>query len=183
MVRIPPTTGDDLSNIVCLVIGLGYLNKKYPVGGDIFKKDKLSMTILWGLGSGIFLALLNATKVYIVGGMDVKYCREIIGLVDKRVFLYSFFISSALIIPILEEMLFRGYYYRILRNRYNSVILAMAITCALSALAHFSLSSAVSSIAFTYVYEKNNVLGAPIIAHIILNLSWYCLVYNHCLAS
>jgi membrane protease YdiL (CAAX protease family) len=172
----------DLSSVICMAVGMIYLWRKYPGRDRVQTNIEIRKVLFWGVSSGLLLTFLNAVKVYTTGGVDASYCDEMVGLVSGKI-LWSYLSISVLIIPIIEEIIFRFYYYRVIRNRYNSVMISGAITCGLFSLAHFSVSSFVYAVVFTCVYEKTNSVIASICSHVLVNSGWYCIVYFGCLPN
>jgi membrane protease YdiL (CAAX protease family) len=101
--------------------------------------------------------------------------------VEKSFFLLDF----CLLAPITEEIFFRGYIYRILRNKYNIVLGAVISTVIFVAFHGISVENliqeniilALVSLIFTYVYEKTGSIMTGIITHALNNTLWFLFVY------
>lgn len=83
-------------------------------------------------------------------------------------------ISSGIIGPILEELIFRGIIYNKLKE-FNSIKKSMIISTIIFSLMHFNIIDIVYTLLIGYIlvniYEKNKNLKYPIILHISLNIS------------
>jgi membrane protease YdiL (CAAX protease family) len=83
--------------------------------------------------------------------------------------------------PTVEEVLFRGFFYRILRNRYD-IFWGATISTALYALSH-GISSEVffyifiPGLIYVYVYEKTNSILSSILTHSLNNTLWFVFTY------
>ena len=82
-------------------------------------------------------------------------------------------IHVLVIAPIVEEIIFRGYMYRILKSRIP-IIFAVIISSTIFSLIHYNVLSYillfVLSIFLTYIYERNGSIICPIIIHSLFNL-------------
>lgn len=82
--------------------------------------------------------------------------------------------SSAILGPILEELIFRGIIYNKLKE-FNKPIRAIVLQSIIFALFHDDILNAIyafmAGFMFTYVYEKYNNLISSIVLHISLNLT------------
>ena len=88
--------------------------------------------------------------------------------------IYIQIISSGIIGPILEELLFRGIVYNKLKE-FNSIKKSMIISTIIFSLMHFSIIDSIYTLfigyLLVYVYEKSKNLKYPIIIHICINTS------------
>ncbi len=82
------------------------------------------------------------------------------------------FLSGAIIAPIAEEIVFRGYMYKAFRDRFKPAY-AIPLSAALFSIIHLEWRAALSlfviGIVLAYVYEKTGNLMAPITVHILNN--------------
>ena len=75
--------------------------------------------------------------------------------------------------PFLEEILYRGFYQRLIMEKYGKYF-GYGISTFVFSMAHgFALYSIVNSIILCAVYDKSRKVGSSIIAHSASNLSWY----------
>ena len=83
-------------------------------------------------------------------------------------------ISSGILGPILEELVFRGIVYNKLKE-FNKPIISIILTSLIFALFHTNLVNAIYafgvSFMFIYLYEKYKTLIGPIIMHMSLNIT------------
>ena len=83
-------------------------------------------------------------------------------------------ISTVLIAPFIEELMFRGVIYNNLKSKYN-IKKAMLLTTILFCLSHFTLIQIIYTFIFgyilVYIYEKYQNIKYPIILHMISNLT------------
>jgi len=85
-----------------------------------------------------------------------------------------FLIMGALIAPVLEEIVFRGFLYRAWERRWGWIPAMLGVS-ALFALYHRSFASAfVSSVLFVCLFRRTGSLWAPIVVHAAGNIAlWY----------
>ena len=83
-------------------------------------------------------------------------------------------ISTGLIGPIIEELMFRGIIYNELKNKYKNMK-AILITTILFAIIHFNIIQILYALAIgfilIFVYEKYKNIKAPIILHMASNIT------------
>jgi membrane protease YdiL (CAAX protease family) len=81
-------------------------------------------------------------------------------------------LSGAVVAPIAEEVVFRGYLYKAFRDRFKPLY-AVGLNGALFSLLHFEpralLWLFIIGVALAYVYEKTGNLVAPITLHMLNN--------------
>ena len=128
----------------------------------------------------IFIPLLFLIS-FITQYVMPEYKQQEIVLNFKSIFLEDkrILIHVLLIAPIVEEVIFRGYMYRILKSRIP-IIFAMIISSTLFSLIHYNVLSYillfVLSIFLTYIYERNGSIICPIIIHSLFNLMMSTLI-------
>jgi membrane protease YdiL (CAAX protease family) len=89
----------------------------------------------------------------------------------------TFFLQLVMVAPVIEEIFFRGYLYRILRMRYG-IYSAFAFTAIPWVIAHgFDLEHAFSAFVFVAIYEKTGNLWYCMIVHSMWNLGYYLFHY------
>ena len=83
------------------------------------------------------------------------------------------FLSIAVLAPISEELLFRGYLYRILKGAFNNLFAAVLVSLLFAGI-HFSIEAFVSlaalSVLFCAVYEKYRDIRLNILVHSLFNI-------------
>ncbi len=81
-------------------------------------------------------------------------------------------LSGAIVAPIAEEVVFRGYLYKAFRDQFKPIY-AVGLNAALFSLLHFELRAVlwlfILGVALAYVYEKTGNLVAPITLHMLNN--------------
>ncbi|MBI4673784.1 MAG: CPBP family intramembrane metalloprotease [Chloroflexi bacterium] len=117
---------------------------------------------------------------------DLNGLQERMNLIAPASFTWFGFIATLLgagiLVPIAEELFFRGALFTWFRTRYNFP-LALLASSALFALGHLDAlgvvaSSFVLALANAWVFEKSKTLWAPIIMHITTNSFAVLLIYG-----
>ena len=156
-----------------------YLNNKYPlkVFSNFNEKDNLKYFLI----GTVLCFTLN-----LFYGISARLTR----IVPEQYTLfiqYSIFgkildlINSLILTPVLEEIFFRGFIYRILRNRYNVFWGALGSTIIFSLFHGFKIDIIINigilGLIFTYVYHKTESIPLTALAHSICSAAW--LVFIH----
>ena len=96
------------------------------------------------------------------------------------------FISTAVLVPVLEELMFRGFLQTTIRSFFkagNGAWLAIAITSSLFVLLHADVSHwpalFILGSCMGYSYEKSGSLFRPIFIHAIFNATSIMAAMNH----
>ncbi len=174
--NIPSKIKEYYMLFVLLSVGIVYLIRKYPIDKYIYGFQSVSIkgTLLWGIFGGIFLTILNFPFGSVIKGIGLTRSVEIINLESGAFFYIQYFVFAIVIIPIFEEIFYRGLVYRILKYRLD-ISWSALITSAIFGVVHLNIMSALFSIVLIYLFERSKYLGAPIVAHSIMNLAW-CIV-------
>lgn len=146
----------------------------------------------WFFGAiALSLALLPARGIigvliqYLVGG-NLNGLQMRMDVIAPEGFTWLGFlvtwIGAGILVPISEELFFRGALFTWFRQRYNFRI-AMLVSSLLFALGHFDTigvvaSSFVLAVANAYVFEKSKTLWAPILMHITTNSFAVLVIYG-----
>ena len=92
--------------------------------------------------------------------------------IQNTFFLTLFVFQIIVIAPIVEEFVFRGYVYRVLKFRSNNSV-ACIVTAIIFALLHFNISAFIPlfvfSICLTRAYESSSDIREPIVMHSLFN--------------
>ena len=150
-------------------------NNKWTFG---FSREEITKTLKWGVLGGIVISLIefpykiifdnNLTSGTQIPGFDV-------GLIYSAKYIFV----AVSIIPFIEELLFRGLIYRLLRNKF-SVFWGFVGSIASFTLVHGVKSGImfyiIGAFILTYLYEKTRALGVCVIAHMIWNFSWFAAI-------
>jgi hypothetical protein len=91
-------------------------------------------------------------------------------------------IYAVLLIPIIEELLFRKIIFKTLLKKYSKLWLAILISSVLFSLIHLSIVSFLPKLIFgiivAYIYYKSNNIWYPITFHVFSNLLWFLILIN-----
>jgi membrane protease YdiL (CAAX protease family) len=160
--------------------GIIYLYHKKPIEfiNDLHKPLLAKYTI-FGLGIIVLPILLH----YYYSDNNIAPPTAFNALINQNKFTISeivYLLFTCIIIPISEEILFRYYYYNIVRNRYG-VFVGVIISNLLFVGVHFNhpnpLFIVFQGILFTYIYEKSNSIWSSIIVHMFNNSVWSIVTY------
>lgn len=130
------------------------------------KRTKINYFILILLG--IILSLIYNVFAYYLNFLLKT------SLFDNNNNLIITLISTGLIGPIIEELMFRGIIYNELKNKYKNMK-AILITTIFFAVIHFNIIQVLYALAIgfilIFVYEKYKNIKAPIILHMASNIT------------
>lgn len=137
--------------------------KKYKTENN-FKIKDIIIPILFGISISLIynILLFNLNSViYFTNKFDGNNLPILVQI-----------ISSGILGPILEELIFRGIVYNKLKE-FNKPMRAIILTSVIFGIIHFDIINAIYafgvSFILIYLYEKYKTLKAPIIMHISLN--------------
>lgn len=150
--------------LITLIIFLPIFYHKIKKNNVIIKKDK-----------GILYLIVPALSISILLNLIIininKLC-NIENLNNDKSMWIILIISSGIIGPILEELLFRGIVYNDLK-KFNTNKISMILCVIIFALFHSSISQIIYAFLIGYIlikiYNKTNNLLYPIIFHIVSN--------------
>ncbi len=163
------------------VLGLGAARGKLDLRAIGFVPPRLEAKWVFG-AIAISLALLPLRGVigilvqYLAGG-NLSGLQNRMDVIAPEGFTWLgflvTFVGAGILVPISEELFFRGAVFTWFRARYNFPI-ALLASSLLFALGHFDTigvvaSSLVLALANAYVFEKSKTLWAPILMHITTN--------------
>lgn len=164
------------------IVGVSYLYFKYPFNFSHYGFDKknIGKVMLWGGIGSIILVLLNFPYGIVSGIKNIPQ-GSFIEIQKGLRFVFLFFIIAVVLIPLAEELFFRAYLFRLVKIEF-STLSGYVVSTGLFALAHeFSISSAIKSLIFCYIYDKTGLIGTSIIAHAVSNFVWLTAVYVYVL--
>ena len=127
-------------------------------------KDSLAVTSIFIVAGLLFLTgwklIFGSSMLKISGNLSNRYGPS----------LALFYVTSCLLSPIVEELIFRGILYRKMRDRYNMWI-SIAVVSSIFALIHYffngqALVPFIGSIIFCTGYEKTKFILTPIFLHV-----------------
>lgn len=161
--------------VITYLAAIAYLYRKYYNG--LFDKSKHAWPIFIAI---IVLAVLFIPYFKWLSNNNIPKQFVILSTLDNvNKFIYVFI--WCIIIPIEEEILFRGLYYRIIKNRYD-IVIATVVSVSLFTLNHAFqgtdlVSIALQGLIYTFVYEKSKSVYSSIIIHVLNNSIWYLVTY------
>lgn len=141
------------------------LYKKYKTKNN-FKIKDIIVPILFGISISliynILLFKLNSV-IYFTNKFDGNSLPILVQI-----------ISTGILGPILEELIFRGFVYNKLKE-FNKPMNSIILTSLIFGIIHFDIINAIYafgvSFILIYLYEKYKTLKAPILMHISLNIT------------
>ena len=164
-------------NELLFLIALIYFGIYFREEKNLFKTDKIIKSII---SFTLFIPLLFLIS-FIIQYVLPEYKQQEIVLNFKSTLIEDkgILLHVLVIAPIVEEVIFRGYIYRILKSKIP-IIFATIINSTLFALIHYNVLSYillfVLSIFLTYIYERNGSIICPIIIHSLFNLMMSILI-------
>lgn len=164
-------------NELLFLIALIYFGICFREEKNLFKTDKIIKSII---SFTLFIPLLFLIS-FIIQYVLPEYKQQEIVLNFKSTLIEDKGILLHVLIfaPIVEEVIFRGYIYKILKSKLP-IIFSMIISSTLFALIHYNVLSYillfVLSIFLTYIYERNGSIICPIIIHSLFNLMMSILI-------
>lgn len=171
-----------LINIFCTLIsitaGTCYLFFKYPIELKHFGFDKenLKKIISWGGIGAIVILLYNFPYKIISGGKEVPQ-EFFIDPHQGILYVFLFLITVVIFLPFVEELFYRAFLFRIVKNDFD-LVAGYIVSTAIFAIGHkFTIPSILNSLIFCHIYNKTGLVGANIIAHIIFNFIWFLSIY------
>jgi membrane protease YdiL (CAAX protease family) len=156
-----------------------YLNNKYPIKifSNCKKKDNLRYFLI-GTGLCFALDLFYGISAGLTRNIPDQYVPERYALFMQ----YNMFqklldlVNSVIVTPVLEEIFFRGFIYRILRNRYNVFWGALLSTIIFSLFHGFKIEiiidTGIAGLIFVYVYQKTESIPLTALTHSVGNGLW-----------
>jgi membrane protease YdiL (CAAX protease family) len=164
-------------NELFFLVVLMYLGMYFKEEINLFKTTKIIDSIIKFI---IFIPLLFLISFIVQYVLPEYKQQEIVLNFKSSLFEDKVILIHVLVIaPIVEEVIFRGYMYRILKSRIP-IIFAMIISSTLFSLIHFNVLSYillfVLSIFLTYIYERDGSIICPIIIHSLFNLMMSTLI-------
>lgn len=165
----------------------GYINSKtlliviitfiilFPILYKVYKKyiKKSNYSI-----KDIYIPLLFGISISLIYNISFYNFNNIVHFTNNfdgsTIPLYIQIITTGIIGPILEEILFRGIVYNKLKE-FNPTMRSIILTSIIFGLIHFNLLNSIYafgvSFMFIYLYEKYKTLKAPITMHMALNIT------------
>lgn len=176
-IELPDNLIGVISLFFAMCISSYYLNTKHPLSLNKLglNKENQKKLLVYGLTGGAILLAINSP---FRNGLDAIILEKY--LVDPKegyLTVLFFLIIVIALIPIVEEIFFRGFIFRIARISFNK-FWGFIISSSLFAVGHgLSLSAFISSLILCYLFEKTKIVSTCIIAHILWNLGWFGVKY------
>lgn len=149
----------------------------------IFNAKKIiqhkKMILLYTFGA-LIVSLLLLFAMYSIIGVSPNSRSNAVDDTYLFAILLAVF-SSVIVSPIYEEVLYRGFIYPTLRNRFG-VKKAIVFSALIFSLVHLPSIDIlpvnfVNGLVFAILYERTNSIYVPMVAHALFNLSLMTLVY------
>jgi uncharacterized protein len=154
-----------LSSWLSMVLAAAYLFNRYPQ--NVFSLSNISISIKYGAGVGILITipLVILRFLYSSGNFSLSSLSTFGGIFA--------FLLPVLVAPLVEEALFRGCFYRIMKDQYGVFWSALLVSILFAAIHPIGIGNSVGvfikSLLYTYAYQKSGSLWGSVIAHIINN--------------
>ncbi len=154
-----------------------FLKRKFGIILSFSKKPlSVNIVILLSLLSIVifFLIPLIVHPVSFFNSLHQGNINVVMPGIEKLNLSFIFFsIGKVFIAPFIEEIIFRGIIYQVLKRSY-SVWVSLFLSSLLFSLVHFDFSTTgilffIYGVLFCFVYEKTNTLLAPIFLHTSIN--------------
>lgn len=171
-----------IASSISTAFGAMFILERHPLICSLkqIKRNKIKKIIILGFIGGLIIATIQFPYRTVFSNNDTP-SKYIINSERENIYVPILFFFMVIIVPIFEELFFRGGIYRIIKNRYN-ILSGYLGTAILFAIMHTSslyntILHFLSSIILTYVYEKTNFIGTSILSHIIWNMIWLIAIY------
>ena len=160
-----------------------------PIYYLIYKKYRTKKHVKSNL-KYIFIALLLGITVSFIYNILIYNLNNVIHFTNafnkNNIPVYIQIISSGLVGPIIEELIFRGIVYNKLKE-FNKPMKSIIICSVFFGIVHFNIMEIIYafgvSFLLIYLYEKTKSLVYPIVMHIFLNISAIIFVNCICLEN
>jgi len=156
---------------IIAIVFIPLLIKDYKHKDSKVNKGSIIEAIIYG----IIISILYNTFIY-----HLNKVVPFTNLYEGDVKVFFSIISTGLVGPIIEELMFRGIIYNDLKQKHSNMFSIM-LTTALFALLHFNIVQSTYAVILgfmlIYSYEKSNNIKVPIAMHISANLTTTFFVY------
>jgi membrane protease YdiL (CAAX protease family) len=166
----------DVGTYLIEIVAILFLNSRYPI--RFLHVDSLRSVFIYGLGWSLLPLMIF---IYQIVNQKFKIPSNIVQFQHFNDFeKVVFFMTNTIFPAFFEETLFRGYFYRILRNRYD-IFWGVLISTLLFVASHFFIESKaiiIQSLLYTYVYEKTDSIWGSTLTHFMNNFIWFVFAYG-----
>ena len=154
-----------------------YLNK-YDIEKTkkIYTTEKLKNTLILFILANIVIYLVSISSKYLLHEFDEQ---NIVQYFKHNKITELQVLNIIVVVPIIEEIVFRGLFYKLLRS-YFSIVPSMLISSIIFSIVHQNIL--VSIVLFSlglilcYSYERNKSIIYPIVIHSLFNLLMLLLI-------
>lgn len=155
---------------------------------NTFKKNPIKIELILGRKQNIILETLFFTALIILINYSFVFLLQfdkILKLENTKDFNLTFFISSVIFAPVIEELIFRG----ILLQKYvikGKIKYGIFITSLIFGIIHFDFNipgRIIIGIILSILYLKTGSLYSTMFAHLINNLVIFLLIYSNTIKS
>ena len=154
-----------------------YLNK-YDIEKTkkVYTTEKLKNTLILFIIANIVIYFISISSKYLLHEFDeqniVQYFKH--NKITKLAVL-----NTVVIVPIIEEIVFRGLFYKLLRS-YFSIVPSMLISSIIFSIVHENILVLIVlfslGLILCYSYERNKSIIYPIVIHSLFNLLMLLLI-------
>jgi len=165
----PSMLFQDIFDKIFMLAPIYYLNNKYPlkIFSKFNKKDRKYFLI--GITLCIIMNIFSFISTRSTRNIPEQYSLFMgYNIYEKGLFLFFYLIAG----PLLEEIFFRGFMYRILRNRYNVFWGALGSTIIFSlfhGLKMEIIGIGIFGLIYVYVYHKTESIPLTALTHSVDN--------------
>lgn len=176
-IELPPNLIGAVSIFFALCISSYYLWKNFPIKINLLGGENKNIYYfpLYGILGGMILLLINSP---FRNSDDTIILKKF--LVDPKegyAKVVPFLMIVVILIPIVEEIFYRGFIFRLCRNSVNR-FWSYFISSIIFSVGHsLSVSIFISGLILCYIYEKTSLILPCIIAHILWNMVWFSAKY------
>ena len=163
---------------ICVFVFAAVLRGRKP--GTVFGLSRLSPSIIlcWAVSAvlvayPLMIGFSLLQKMFFDPGEELQKAVEILLESDNNALRIVLIISATIVAPLVEEIIFRGYLYAVIK-RYSGCVFAAITTSLLFAVVHGNLPGMmplfILALILTLAYELTGCLWVPIVAHSLFNL-------------
>jgi len=165
---------------IFLLVPICYLNNKYPLSvfSGLSQKNNLKYFLI-GTALCVILNMFYGVSARVTRNVPEQYALFTqYGIFQRLLDL----VNSLILAPVLEEIFFRGFIYRILRNRYDvfwGVLGSTIIFIFFHGLKFETIINiGILGLIFVYVYQKTESIILTALTHSICSASWLAFIHH-----
>ena len=167
----------DQKMTVISVLLFMYLNK-YDIEKTkkVYTTEKLKNTLILFIIANIVIYFVSISSKYLLHEFDEQ---NIVQYFKHNKITELEVLNTIVVVPIIEEIVFRGLFYKLLRS-YFSIVPSMLISSIIFSIAHKNILVSIVlfclGLILCYSYERNKSLIYPIVIHSLFNLLMLLLI-------